>query len=317
MTDLMSTNLSLTQPTNCVTLLRIEKREFAPILELFPKGLVAIDLETTGLSPLVDKIIEVAAIKVDPQGASTFQRLINPQVAIPSFTTDIHGITDEQVQNSPILSAVLPELLAFIGNLPLLAHNAKFDAGFLIFGLHQSNIQTNSNDIYCSIKASRLAFPEMPNHKLGTLAKELEIPLENHHRATDDAYASLLVFNKAIQKHAGHRVKKQAHLFNLSSFKSSALIELPEKTKLLLKKTETQTLVDIRYKGGSHRGKFRPVKPVSLLPMPEGNILYGLCLLSNLYKSFSLKKIEDIKELSALEIRERFQSLEKIKKEGQ
>ncbi len=314
----MSTNLRLTQPATSVTLLRLEKQDFAPLLEVFPKGLVAIDLETTGLSPLVDKIIEVAAIKVTPDGVSTYQELVNPQIPIPNFTTDIHGIKDEDVVNSPLIKEVLPELLSFMGDLPIVAHNAKFDAGFIIFALHQSEIETNSNDIFCSIKASRIAFPSMPNHKLATLSKELEVPLENHHRATDDAYASLIIFNKAIQKYAAatHRIKKSSFLFNLSSFKKKSLIDLPEKSQILLKKTQRQTLVDIKYKGGSHRGKFRPVKPVSLLPMPEGNILYAHCLLSNLYKSFSLKKIDAIKELSAEEIRERVQALKELEKRG-
>jgi DNA polymerase-3 subunit epsilon len=313
----MSTNLRLTQTTNCVTLLRIEKREFAPLLKIFPKGVIAIDLETTGLSPLVDKIIEVAAIKVTPEGVETFQSLIKPGVPIPAFTTDIHGITDEDVKNSPSLLEIMPKLLTFMGNLPLIAHNAKFDAGFIVFSLHQSNLDNKSNDVYCSIKASRLAFPEMPNHKLATLSQELEIPLENHHRATDDALASMMIFNKAAVKYerAPHRLLKQALLFNLSSFKKSSLAELPEKAKILLKKTQRQTLVDIKYKGGSHKGKFRPVKPVSLLPMPEGSILYGLCLLSNLYKSFALKKIDAIKELSAEEIRDRFQALKELEQE--
>ncbi len=292
------------------------QREFAPLLELFPTGLVAIDLETTGLSPLIDRIIELAAIKVTKDGIEVYDSLINPNIPIPQCTTDIHGIRDEDVLGKPFLSEVLPGLKDFIGDLPLIAHNAKFDAGFLVFAAHQLAFDLTQNDFYCTVKASRTAFPEMPNHKLGTVAKELELPLENHHRATDDAMASLLLFSKALSGDMARKVLKNSYVFKLSDFKKNKFPPLSEKLSVLKKKVETQTLIDIKYKGGSHRGKFRPIRPVALLPMPEGNILYGLCLLSNLYKSFSLLKIQDIKELNAEEIAERYKALDIVKEKS-
>ncbi len=291
----------------------IDKREFAPLLEIFPNGLVAIDLETTGLSPLIDRIIEVAAIKVTKDAVTVLDSLINPKIPIPDFTTDIHGIRDEDVQGKPFLCDFLPQFKEFIGDLPLIAHNAKFDAGFIVFAAHQLNFELTKNDFYCTVKASRNAFPDMPNHKLGTVAKELNLPLENHHRAEDDAKASLLLFNKALAGPFAKKVLKESYMFKLSDFKKNKFPPLPEKLNILKKKVETQTPVDIKYKGGSHKGKYRPIKPVALLPMPEGNILYGLCLLSNLYKSFSLLKIQDVKELNAEEIAERYKALNEIK----
>ncbi|MAF78093.1 MAG: hypothetical protein CME63_14190 [Halobacteriovoraceae bacterium] len=289
-----------------------DQREFAPLLEIFPQGLVALDLETTGLSPLIDRIIELAAIKVTKEGVTVFDTLIDPKIAIPDFTTDIHGIRDEDVNGKPFLSDVLPQFKEFIGELPLIAHNAKFDAGFLVFAAHQQKFELTQNDFYCTVKASRAAFPEMPNHKLGTVAKELDLPLENHHRATDDALASLHLFNKALAGDKVKKVLKDSYMFKLSDFKKNKFPPLPEKLQVLRKKVESQVLIDIKYKGGSHKGKYRPIKPVALLPMPEGNILYGLCLLSNLYKSFSLLKIQDIKELNAEEIAQRYKNLKEI-----
>lgn len=292
-----------------MTLLTKDKREFAPLLNIFPDGLVAIDLETTGLSPLIDRIIEVGAIKVTKDGVTSLQSLINPNIPIPPFTTDIHGIRDEDVIGRPSLAEFLPQFKEFIGTLPLIAHNAKFDAGFIVFAAHQLHFELTQNDFYCTVKASRRAFPELSNHKLGTVAQELNLPLENHHRAADDAMASLLLFNKALAGPHAKKVIKDSYVFKLSDFKKNKFPPLPKKLEILKKKVETQTLIDIKYKGGSHKGKYRPIKPVALLPMPEGNILYGLCLLSNLYKSFSLLKIQDIKELNADEIAGRYKAL--------
>jgi len=300
-----------------------DQREFAPLLEIFPQGLVAIDLETTGLSPLIDRIIELAAIKVTRSSLNQeikleiFDSLINPNISIPQCTTDIHGIRDEDVEGKPFLSEILSQFKDCVGDLPLIAHNAKFDAGFLVFAAHQLSSPLNQNPFYCTVKASRTAFPQMPNHKLGTVAKELGLPLENHHRATDDAMASLLLFNKALQQENKQKVLKESYMFKLSDFKKNKFPPLPEKLQILRKKVEAQTLIDIKYKGGSHKGKFRPIKPVALLPMPEGNILYGLCLLSNLYKSFSLLKIQDLKELNAEEISQRYKALEQVKKNSE
>lgn len=291
--------------------MNIDQREFAPLLTAFPKGIVAIDLETTGLSPLVDRIIELAAIKVTPEKVESFSQLINPKVEIPPFTTDIHGITQEMVADQPILEEVLPKYHDFVGDLPIVAHNAKFDLGFLLFAQHQLGHKLGQNDIYCSVKASRRAFKEMPNHKLGTLAKELDLGLENHHRALDDTLACLKLFNKTIEKGPERLVLKDSLLFNLQDFKKNAMEKLNGPLKVLQKKAEQQIVVDIKYKGGSFKGQYRPVKPISLLPMPEGHVLYALCLFTNIHKSFALSKIQDVKELNAEEIGQRYKALEK------
>lgn len=292
-------------------MLNIDQREFAPLTSSFPQGIVAIDLETTGLSPLVDRIIELAAIKITPDGVETWCELINPKVAIPPFTTDIHGITQEMVENKKTLEEHLPSFRKFLGDLPLVAHNAKFDVGFLLFAQHQLGHELGKNDVYCSVKASRRAFKEMPNHKLGTLAKELDLGLDNHHRALDDTLACVKLFNKTLEKGPEKAVLRDALLFNLQDFKKNTMEQLSKPLQILKKKAESQIVVDIKYKGGSYKGQYRPVKPISLLPMPEGHVLYGLCLFTNIHKSFALSKIQDVKELNAEEISQRYKALEK------
>lgn len=168
------------------------------LLRIFPQGVVALDLETTGLSPLIDKIIELSAVKITPEGISYFDELVNPMISIPQFTIDIHGITDDMVLGKRCVEEVQRDFMGFLGDLPIIAHNAKFDLGFIVFNLHQDSASFSKSDVFCSCRLSRYALGHMPNHKLGTLVKELGIPLDNHHRALDDAVACLKVYAEAF-----------------------------------------------------------------------------------------------------------------------
>lgn len=297
---------------------QISESEKAALLKRFPRGVVAVDLETTGLSPLVDKIIELSAVKITADGVETFDQLVNPEIPIPKHTTDIHGIKDEDVRNSPTIDEVLPKFSEFLSHLSLIAHNAKFDVGFLVFDWNKCELEVPSSMVYCSCKHARISFKESPNHRLGTLAEFLKIPLENHHRALDDALASLLIFARGLMiEDEKKKVKaiKEAKIMHLEDYNNFDAWEIPDHLKGLIKKAESQQVVDILYRGGSHKNKFRPIRPIGLLPMPEGPVLYALCLLSNVHKSFSLKKIREIKDLNGEEIKERLNFVKTLGKD--
>lgn len=278
--------------------------EFEKIMHFFPDGLVSIDLETTGLSPLVDQIIEIAAIKVTSQGVEVFQTLIDPGIEIPAHTIAIHNITNEMVVGAPKLRESLLKLNNFIGSLPLVAHNAKFDAGFIVMGLEKTTQKLGVNEVYCSCKLSRQTHAEMANHKLSTLVAALNIPLLNHHRATDDAIAGLKVFIHSLTRIETQVEDLRRHglIFKLDDFGKLAPVEIPEKLKELEKLVKEASIIEIMYSGGNLKNQFRPVKLTSLLNTPEGNILYARCLLSDMQKSFKLKKITELRHPSALEI---------------
>ncbi len=289
------------------------------LLRTFTRGVVAIDLETTGISPLVDKIIEIAAVKVSADGVEVFETLINPKIEIPPFTTDIHGITDAMVKDAPLICEVLPKFAQFIGDLPLVAHNAKFDLGFLVFDYHQQKLPLPKSHVVCSCLAARRALRQVENHKLSTLCHALKIPLVNHHRASDDAWASLSVLAKCLveqHKNTGKINLGDALMFKVKDFEKNKDMEIPAHLRILSKKIRDRQLIDIKYKGGtSRRGDYRPVRALSLLPMPGGNVLYAHCLLSDMMKSFSLKKITDVKELDSVAIGERLAAFELVKKD--
>lgn len=303
--NLNPVSIRISNDTNGMDLTNSERQT---LLEFFPEGLIAIDLETTGLSPLVDRIIEIAAYKITSTETTLFTTLINPEIPIPPHTTAIHNITDDMVKDSPKLIQVLEEFKSFLGELPIVAHNAKFDLGFIVMGLQREKIKLSSALIYCSCKLARITHKEVVNHKLGTLVLELGIPLLNHHRALDDAYASLKIFIKGLERLAPEKkqqeLKAHGYLFSLGQFDELKNGELPAHLDELNKLVKEAAVIEIQYTGGNHKNKFRPVKLTSLLNTPDGNILYARCLWSDMYKSFKLNKITALRHPEASKIQE-------------
>ncbi len=285
--------------------LALSSSDMSTLLSHFPEGVIAVDLETTGLSPLVDRIIEVAFYKVTNEKIEVFQTLVNPEIPIPPHTTAIHNITDEMVAEAPTLNKILEELKDFVGSLPIVAHNAKFDLGFIVMGLQKGNFTLSPNPIYCSCKLSRHTHKETPNHKLATLVKELNIPLVNHHRALDDAFASLKVFISSLERlSAAERteLRTHGHLFDLDQFEKSKAEELPEHLKNLEKLVKEAAVVEMLYSGGNHKNQYRPIKLTALLNTTEGSVLYARCLWSGMQKSFKLSKVKELRSPSADDI---------------
>lgn len=284
------------------------------LLRFFPQGIIALDLETTGLSPLTDRIIEFAAIKIIPEdqsiGVWSLTTFLNPEIPIPPRTTLIHGITDEMVLNAPTISSIKSDMLQFFSNLPIVAHNAKFDLGFIVNHFLKHQIPLPPQDIYCSCKLSRHTHSEFKNHKLSTLASNLNIPLLRHHRAYDDALASLKIFIHSlirINNNHGHMttphlLKRHGYIFNLTQFEKLSSEEFPHELDGLEKLTREGAVIEILYTGGSYKNAFRPVKLSGLLNTPDGNVLYAKCLLSHVQKSFKLNKIKEIRKPHAHEI---------------
>lgn len=156
------------------------------------------DIETTGLSNRHDKITEIGAVKIrNGEIIDSYNQLINPQVSIPEKIVKLTGITDEIVKDKPVIEDVLGDFINFIGDGVLVAHNATFDMGFIKANCKKLNIKVD-NPVLDTLSLSRVLFPELKNHKLNTLSKHLDVILENHHRAVDDAKATSEIFLKCI-----------------------------------------------------------------------------------------------------------------------
>lgn len=157
---------------------------------------VALDTETTGLSPIYNELIEISAIKYKgKEKVGTFSTLIKPKAKIPYAITRITGITNEMVANSPNIERVMPNLIKFIGETTIIAHNANFDLRFL---QENSNGSFSKNKVIDTVKLSRQMHPFLPNHKLATVAKYIGITEEGFHRAEFDCECCAKIYMKYL-----------------------------------------------------------------------------------------------------------------------
>ena len=159
-------------------------------MSIFERPIVMLDFETTGLSPAMgDRITEVAALRIEGgQVTERYVSLVNCNARIPSFITQLTGITQEMVDTAPPARQVVPELLDFIGGDTLSAHNASFDEKFLLAEAERMGQACGHAHLVCSLKLSRRVFPGMASYKLGTLSRQLGIAFRSAaHRAEADA----------------------------------------------------------------------------------------------------------------------------------
>ena len=158
------------------------------------RSFVCLDFETTGFSGTKDQVTEIGAVKVlDGELAGRFTTLVNPGRPIPYRVVSLTGITNEMVADSPGIHEVLPVFLGFLGNLPLVAHNAKFDCKFLERDLLAQNREIE-NPVADTLLLARRLCPGLPSYKLGDLTEHFSIPLNTAHRAWCDAEATAKLY---------------------------------------------------------------------------------------------------------------------------
>ena len=164
-----------------------------------------IDLETTGGSPTECSITEIGAVKLrGGECLGTFQTLVNPGCAIPPEITVLTGITHAMVLPAPRIEQVLPALLEFVGEAVIVGHNVRFDVGFLQGALERDDRPRLRNRTVDTVAlARRLVRDEVPNCKLGTLARHLRLDHTPSHRALDDALATGDLLHVLLERAGG------------------------------------------------------------------------------------------------------------------
>ena len=161
---------------------------------------VAFDLETTGLSPRHDRIIEIGAVIMkDGVEVDRFQTFVDPERRLSKEVSELTGITDDMLRGAPKIEETMPKLLAFIGDRPLVAHNARFDACFVTRACEQLGLEFKLTAIDTLILAQNL-LPHLNKFKLDIVAKEFELGDFNHHRAADDAVICGQILAKLFRK---------------------------------------------------------------------------------------------------------------------
>lgn len=171
---------------------------------------VLLDLETTGATPLRDRITEIALIRYD-EGleVARWQTLVNPETPIPAFIRQLTGISNEMVESAPTFEQVARELLEYLEGSVLCAHNVRFDHGFLKNEFKRIGVDLRQR-VLCTVKLSRKLYPEHRSHSLDALISRHGLSCDARHRAMGDV-EMLVAFLAAANKDLGEiRVKETA-----------------------------------------------------------------------------------------------------------
>lgn len=186
-----------------------------------------VDLETTGGSPAACGITEIGALKVrlgERQG--TFQTLVRPDEMVPAFVRLLTGISDDMLIDAPPIEAVLPSFLEFVRDSVIVAHNARFDVGFLNAALARSGYPPLANDVVdTATLARKILAGEVRNNKLETLARHLRCANQPCHRAFADVLATNEVLHHLIERAAGYGVTTLEDLLAMSASRMDGTFE--------------------------------------------------------------------------------------------
>lgn len=158
---------------------------------------IVLDTETTGLDYTKEKMVEFAGVRLENgKVKDEFQTLINPQQHIRKSSIAIHGITQEMVQDAPTEAEIMPKILEFIGDYPIVAHNCIFDYSYLNEASLRTTGKKLENERIDTQYMFKEVYPEMESHGLDALTKKFEVELVNHHRAMADAMSLALAYPK-------------------------------------------------------------------------------------------------------------------------
>ena len=257
---------------------------------------VVFDIETTGFSNIEDRIIEIGAVKVEQgQIVDSYSTFVNPGVPIPFEITNLTSITDEMVMDAPKIDEVLPEFLHFIGDAVLVAHNAGFDVGFIEQNCKKLGIP-HKYTYLDTVALARVLLPTLSKYKLNVVAKALNISLENHHRAVDDAGATAKIFVKFVEmlKERGITTLKDVNRFGDAN--PDAIKKMPTYHAIILAKNEVGRVNLYRLVSMSHLTYYarRPRIPKSeFMRHREGLIIGSACEAGELYSAILDNKSEE------------------------
>ena len=254
---------------------------------------VVFDLETTGFSPIRDKIIEIGAVKVE-NGKITdkFSTFVNPGVPIPFEITRLTSITDQMVMDSPGIETVLPQFLEFVGDAVLVAHNASFDVGFIEQNMRYQNLMPDFTSVD-TVALARMLLPTLSKFKLNVVANALNISLENHHRAVDDAGATAEIFVKFVEMLHDRGIYDLTKLNHLGSQNENVIKKLPTYHVIILACNEVGRVNLYTLISKSHLEYYarRPRIPKSVLSKYREGLLVGsACEAGELYQALLNEK---------------------------
>jgi DNA polymerase-3 subunit alpha (Gram-positive type) len=254
---------------------------------------VVFDLETTGFSPIKNKIIEIGAVKVrNGVIIDRFSEFVNPQVPIPYRIEKVTSITDEMVMNAPIRDEIVPRFVEFCKDAVLVGHNVAFDISFINQNCKELGIDVDYTTVD-TMWLSRYFYPKQAKHTLDAVAKTLNIVLEHHHRAVDDAECTAEIFIKFIPMLKGDGANNLTDVNILGKHTPEMIKHLRPNHCIILAKNTLGRVNLYTLISKSHVDYFRrfPLIPKSkLLEYREGLIVGSACCQGELYDAVLEKR---------------------------
>ena len=261
----------------------------------FKQDFVVFDIETTGFSPVENRIIEIGAVKVSGgKIVDRFSTFVNPEVPIPFEIEKLTSITDDMVVDAEKIETILPQFLQFSEGCMLVAHNAEFDMSFIIENCKRQGLNHDFTYID-TVGIARVMMPGQAKHTLDAVAKALGVSLENHHRAVDDAEATAEIFVKLIPMMEKDGITTLAQINEKGKSSPDIVKKLPTYHAIILAKNNEGRMNLYRLVSQSHLTYFsrRPRIPKSLLNQyREGLILGSACEAGELYRALLENKAD-------------------------
>ena len=254
----------------------------------FNDTFVVFDLETTGFSAEVDRIIEIGAVKIkNGEIVDNFSKFVNPKIPIPFRIEKLTGINDSMVMEAEPIEKILPEFLEFCGDAVMVAHNAGFDTSFIINNAERLGIKYDPT-IMDTVLLAQFVIPNLHNYKLDTLCKHLAVSLENHHRAVDDAQATAYIYLKMVKMLEERDIFDLDKLNETGKLDDEAIKKLHQYHCIILASSEQGRINLYRLISASHLQYFSrfPKIPKSLVnKYREGLIIGSACEAGELFRA--------------------------------
>ena len=260
---------------------------------------VAFDIETTGLTPVVDRIVEIGAIRF--QGSEvlgTFQELVDPRMPVSSGASSVNGITDEMVQGKPKIEEVLPRFLEFLGDAFPVAHYAPFDVGFLAYDISRLNFSVPDQPVLDTCVIPKRLFPFAGSYSLENLAAFFGIKSETFHRALADSMVCMKVLNRCVAEMGGFERVSLSEIFEMNGPSVSLCtggIVLDESCQPLWAAIENRHEIEITYRDARGAVSARTITPLSLGVSRGAVMIEAFCHLRKGKRNFRLDRIVEIR----------------------
>ena len=268
---------------------------------LLDQTYVVFDTETTGFYAGSDQMIEIGAVKIkNNEVLDRFDELIDPHRPLPQKIIDLTYITDDMLKGKENEDVVTKKFLEWVGDLPLVAHNAKFDISFMKAACNKYNLGEFNATVLDTMSMARMLHPDWPNHKLSTLTKKLNIPWDEdkHHRADYDAEGTAFAFYKFCKDFDQQNISTTTKLVNSIDTESLVKFAYPFHATIIAKNRDGLknlfkiiSMANTKYLYKNEQPKI-PRKEISNLR--EGLIIGSACVNNEIFEKAAGMEDEEL-----------------------